>query len=42
MKLLPRTNVPALVVDTVGGRRFDLANRRPRAFTLVVFYRGHH
>jgi peroxiredoxin len=40
--LIPRQPAPELVVDLVGGGRFDLAAERPEAFTLVVFYRGLH
>lgn len=42
MKILPRTKVPSLVVETVGGGTWDLASQDPRHFTLLVFYRGHH
>ena len=42
MKVLPRTQAPALAVETVGGGTWSLADRNPRHFTMVVFYRGHH
>ena len=42
MSVTPRTQTPPLTVDTVGHGRFDLADQRPRHFTLVVFYRGFH
>ena len=42
MKILPRTQVPELVVETVGGDRWSLAEQKPAHFTMVVFYRGHH
>ena len=38
----PRTNVPDLSVDLVGGGRFRLADQRPQTFSIVVFYRGYH
>ena len=38
----PREQAPELVVDLVGGGSWDLATQRPQAFTLVLFYRGHH
>lgn len=40
--LYPRQPVPDLEVDTVGGRRWSLADQAPEHFTLVVFYRGLH
>ena len=42
MKVIPRTKVPELVVETVGHGTFDLGAERPENFTLVVFYRGQH
>ena len=42
MKLLPRTQVPALRVPTVKHGDFDLAAEAPSDWTLVAFYRGHH
>ena len=42
MKLTPDTKAPALIVDLVGGGRFDLAAETPENFTMVIFYRGHH
>ena len=42
MKVTPRQPVPELVVSTVGGGSFDLAQAKPKNFTLVAFYRGHH
>ncbi len=40
--LLPRRPVPALSVPTTGGARWTLNEDPPRAFTMVVFYRGLH
>ena len=40
-RLQPRQPVPALSVDTLDGR-WDLAQRQPERFSLVVFYRGLH
>lgn len=39
--LKPRQPVPALEVDTLGGR-WSLAEQTPQHFTMVVFYRGLH
>ncbi|WP_308916046.1 redoxin domain-containing protein [Jannaschia sp. LMIT008] len=33
---------PALAVPLLGGGTFDLSAETPRAFTLVLFYRGKH
>ncbi len=41
-KLMPRKPVPGLEVDTVKGKRWNLAGVKPRCFTLIVFYRGLH
>ena len=38
----PTTPAPDLDVPLVGGGQFRLADERPDAFTLVVFYRGLH
>ena len=38
--LMPRQQVPALSVPTVGGDTWTLAEQSPEHFTLVVFYRG--
>ncbi len=38
----PTTPAPDLDVPLVGGGQFRLADQRPDAFTLVVFYRGLH
>lgn len=42
MKIVPRTETPDLVVETVGGSTWRLSSQRPEQFTLLVFYRGHH
>jgi len=42
MKIIPRTQVPELAVETVGGGRWELASQEPKQFTLLLFYRGHH
>lgn len=42
MKLIPDQPAPALAVDTLAGRRFDIAGQRPQLFTQLVFYRGLH
>ena len=42
MSIKPRTTVPALDLPLVGGGRFDLTVRGPRAFTMIVAYRGLH
>jgi peroxiredoxin len=38
----PGQQAPGLVVDLVGGGSWNLAEQQPQAFTLIVFYRGHH
>jgi peroxiredoxin len=38
----PREPAPELDVSLVGGGAFRLADRRPRTFTMVVFFRGLH
>jgi peroxiredoxin len=40
--LMPRQPVPELSVATVGGGTWRLADRTPKAFTMIVFYRGLH
>lgn len=40
--LVPRQPVPALDVQLTNGEPFKLADTRPEAFDLVVFYRGLH
>ena len=42
MKLMPDQPVPALAVDTLAGKRFDIAAQAPKNFTQIVFYRGLH
>lgn len=42
MKILPRTKTPELSLETVERGRFTLSGRKPRQFTLLVFYRGLH
>ena len=42
MAIKPRTKVPALDLPLVGGGRFNLADRQPRSFTMIVAYRGLH
>lgn len=39
---LPRTKAPALDVPLLTGGTWSLASSTPDAFTIVVFYRGHH
>lgn len=39
---LPRQPVPALDLETVGGERWTLSERRPGQFLLIAFYRGLH
>lgn len=41
-RLLPGQKVEDLVVSTVGRGRWSLAARRPRNFTMLLFYRGVH
>ncbi len=40
--LLPRTAAPDLTVPLASGGTWTLADQRPTAFTLIVFYRGLH
>ena len=42
MKLMPDQPVPALAVDTLAGKRFDIAKQAPKNFTQILFYRGMH
>jgi peroxiredoxin len=42
MKLMPRTPVPSLEIDTLEGGRWKLSEHRPERFTMLVFYRGLH
>ncbi|GAC1487892.1 MAG: peroxiredoxin-like family protein [Acetobacteraceae bacterium] len=42
MSIKPRTKVPALSLPLVGGGQFELAQSAPKAFTLLVVYRGLH
>ena len=42
MKLTPDQPVPALAVETLAGKRFDIAKQAPKNFTQIVFYRGLH
>ena len=42
MSLIPRQQVPQLVVDTLDHGTFDLSTENPEFATLVVFYRGQH
>ncbi len=40
--LTPRKPVPALEVPTLAGETWNLAERKPENFTMIVFYRGLH
>lgn len=40
--LIPRQPVPDLSVPLLGGGVWRLSDRTPKAFTMVVFYRGLH
>ena len=42
MSIKPRTRVPELTVNTVGGTPWNVYEQHPKAFTLIVFYRGYH
>lgn len=42
MSLMPRKPVPALSLETVGGKRVNLSDMKPEQFTMTVFYRGYH
>lgn len=41
-RLMPRQKAPALAVDLVGGGTWQLSERRPEHFTMIVAYRGMH
>jgi peroxiredoxin len=41
-RLIPRQPVPALEVATLDGGKWRLADRHPKTFTMLVFYRGLH
>ena len=40
--IVPTHPAPSLIVQTVAGERWTLADRRPQRFTMIVFYRGLH
>ncbi len=40
--VIPRQQVPDLVVPIVGGSTWSLAEQTPQQFTLIVVYRGLH
>ncbi len=40
--LTPDAAVPALNVNTIGGKAWDLSAQNPENFTMIVFYRGLH
>jgi len=42
MSIKPRTKVPALSLQIVGGGQFDMAQSAPKTFALLVAYRGLH
>ncbi len=42
MSIKPRTKVPALSLQMVGGGQFEVAQSAPKTFTLLVVYRGLH
>jgi len=41
-RILPRTSVPALEIDTLDGEHWTLSDQSPENFTFVFFYRGLH
>lgn len=41
-KLTPDAKVPALSVQTLGGKDWNIAQQNPQNFSMVVFYRGYH
>lgn len=38
--VLPRKEVPRLIVDTTSGMQWHLRDQKPENFTMVIFYRG--
>ena len=41
-RVLPRQPTPELVVPTLSGATWSLADAKPQRFSLIVFYRGLH
>ena len=41
-RVLPRQPAPDLVVPTLSGMTWSLADAKPQRFSLIVFYRGLH
>ena len=41
-RILPRQPAPELVVPTLSGTTWSLADAKPQRFSLIVFYRGLH
>ena len=41
-KLLPRKHVPELKVKTVNGEEWNVYEKNPEHFIMIVFYRGLH
>lgn len=41
-EIVPRRSAPELTIETLDEGRFTLSERSPRAFTMLVFYRGLH
>ena len=41
-RVLPRQPAPELVVPTLSGTTWSLADAKPQRFSLIVFYRGLH
>jgi peroxiredoxin len=41
-RVLPRQPAPELVVPTLSGTTWSLAEAKPQRFSLIVFYRGLH
>ena len=42
MRVLPRTQVPELVVEAVGGGMWSLADQQPKHFTMLDFAARHN
>lgn len=40
--LKPQAKVPEIQVNTLDGALWTLSGQRPKNFTMIVFYRGHH
>lgn len=40
--VIPRQTVPALTIQTLSGKKWQIDEQHPKHFTMIVFYRGLH